>query len=141
MPEKIIEAHVRETRESAYAVEIVVDGHLVKGDEPVADGGGNLGPNPHDIILASLGACTAITVRWYAIRHKMPLDSVDVALTDRRKHVEGRDGLADVFTKSVRLEGAALTDADRAKLVEVANKCPIQRLLEGSPVIRTSELA
>ena len=139
MADKPIEATVRETKESLYAVEVAVDGHVLKADEPVADGGKNLGPYPHEILLAALGACTAQTVRWYAARHDMPLESVDVQLAYRRDHVEGHSGLLDVFTKAVHFEGAALTAEHRAKLLDVAGKCPIQRLMEGMPVIRTTE--
>jgi putative redox protein len=139
MSERTLNAFVRETKDSAYAIEIVVDGHVITGDEPEADGGRNLGPNPHELLLAALGGCTAQTVRWYALRHDIPLDSVDVTLTYKRDHIEGHSGLMDLFTKDVHFEGASLTAEQRAKLLDVAGKCPIQRLMEGMPVIRTSE--
>jgi putative redox protein len=138
MADKVIEATVRETKESAFAVEIVVDGHVLKADEP-GDGGKNLGPYPHEMLVAALGACTAQTVRWYAMRHAIPLDSVSVALTYKRDHLVGHSGLLDLFTKELSFEGAALTADQRAKLLDVAGKCPIQRLMEGMPVIRTFE--
>lgn len=97
-----------------------------------------IGPNPHEIVLAALGACTAMTVRWYALRNKIPLVSVDVELTYDHAAMEGRTGLVDVFHKSVHLEGAALTPEQRVKLLDVARKCPIQRMLEGTPVIHTT---
>jgi len=134
-----IEASVRETKESTFAVDVVVDGHVLKADEPVEDGGRNLAPYPHELLVAALGACTAQTVRWYAMRHDIPLDSVSVALTYRRDHLEGHSGLLDVFTKELRLEGASLTAEQRARLIDVAGKCPIQRLMEGMPLIRTFE--
>ena len=90
-------------------------------------------------LVAALGACTAQTVRWYAARHNWPLDCVDVDLTYKRDHMEGHSGLLDIFTKSVRIKGPQLTTEQRAKLVEVAGKCPIQRLMEGMPVIKTIE--
>jgi len=139
MVEKTLNAFVRETKESAFAVEIAVEGHTLKGDEPISEGGKDLGPGPHALLLASLGECTAITVRWYAQRHDIPLDAVDVTLTYRRDRIEGHSGLLDVFTKAVHLDGPALTPEQRAKLLDVAGKCPIQRLMEGMPVIRTSE--
>lgn len=139
MAERILNASVRETGESAYAVDVVVDDHTLKSDQIVEEGGKNLGPTPHEIVLAALGACTAQTVRWYALRHAVPLESVSVELTYRREHIDGRPGLTDVFTKVVRLAGPSLTSEMRAKLLDVAEKCPIQRLLEGSPIIRTSE--
>lgn len=139
MSDKPLIAMVRETKESTYAVEVVVDGHTLLADEPVADGGKNLGPYPHEMLLAALGACTAQTVRWFAVRHDIPLDSVDVSLTYRRDHIEGHSGLLDLFTKEVHFTGASLTPDQRARLLDVAGKCPIQRLMEGMPVIRTSE--
>lgn len=138
MADKVLNAFVRETRESLYSVEIDVDGHILKGDEPVADGGGNLGPNPHEMLLASLGECTAITVRWYAARNNIPLEAVDVTLTYRRDKIEGRTGPADIFTKAVHLAGP-LTAEQRAKLIDAAGKCPIHRLLQSGPVITTTE--
>ena len=139
MADKPVVATVRETKESTFSVEVIVDGHEIESDEPVDSGGKNLGPYPHEILVAALGACTAQTVRWYAARHDWPLDSVDVDLTYKRDHVEGHSGLLDVFTKSVRLMGPQLTAEQRARLIDVAGKCPIQRVLEGMPVIRTSE--
>lgn len=139
MADAVLHATVRETGASAYAAEINVDGHILIGDEPEADGGRNLGPFPHEMLLAALGACTAMTVRWYALRHGVPLVSVDVALTYRRGPVEGRTGPVDVFTKDVHLVGPDLTPEQRARLLDVAKKCPIQRLMEGTPVIHTTE--
>ncbi len=138
MAETTLNATVRETRESAFATEMVVDGHVLKSDQSLAAGGKSLGPTPHEVLLASLGACTAQTVRWYALHHNIPLDSVDVELTYRHEPAEGHRGLADVFTKVVHLTGPSLTEEMRAKLLDAAAKCPIQRLLEGNPIIRTS---
>lgn len=133
MNEKTIHSHIIETGESAYAVDIEVSGHILKGDEPQDMGGGNLGPAPYDLLTAALGECTAMTVRWYAIQQKWPLDKVEVALTH---HKEGKQ---DVFEKSIILYGKSLTAEQRAKLIEIAAKCPIQRTLEGTPIIRTKD--
>ena len=137
MADKPVIATIRETKESAFSVEVVVDGHMIRADEPVDSGGKNLGPYPHEILVASLGACTAQTVRWYAQRHDWPLESVEVDVVYKRDHLEGHSGLLDVFDKTVRLIGPDLTEEQRARLLDVAGKCPIQRLMEGMPVIRT----
>lgn len=129
--DKSITAHVAETGESAYAVSIEVSGYTIKGDEPKDFGGGGLGPAPYDLLTAALGECTAMTIRWYAIQQKWPLDKVEVKLTH---HKEGR---TDVFEKEIILHGNNLTDEQRAKLVEIAAKCPVQRTLEGTPTIKT----
>jgi putative redox protein len=139
LAEATLNATVRETRESAFATDIVVDGHVLKSDQSEASGGKSLGPTPHEILLASLGACTAQTVRWYARNHAIPLESVEVDLTYRHEPVEGHQGLADIFTKTVHLVGASLTPQMRTRLIDVAAKCPIQRLLEGGPIIHTEE--
>lgn len=131
MTERIIHAHITETGESAYAVDISVSGHRLIGDEPVDAGGGNLGPAPYDLLVAALGECTAMTVRWYAIQQKWPLDKVEVKLTHRK------EGKQDVFEKSIALHGDSLTDEQHSKLIEIAAKCPVQRTLEGTPVIQT----
>lgn len=126
-----LNATVAETGESLYAVNIIVSGHMLKGDEPVASGGGNLGPAPYDMLLAALGECTAMTVRWYAKQQNWPLEKVEVNLTYQKIDK------VDVFEKEVIVHGDALTPDQRKKLVDVAAKCPVQRTLESDVVIRT----
>jgi putative redox protein len=131
MTGKPITAHVVENGASGYAVAIDVSGHALIGDEPLDAGGGNLGPAPYDLLTAALGECTAMTVRWYALQQKWPLDKVEVTLTHRK------EGKQDMFTKSITLYGDALSDEQRKKLIEIASKCPVQRTLEGTPMIQT----
>lgn len=126
-----INAHVEETGESAYAVNITVSGHTLKGDEPLASGGGNLGPAPYDMLLAALGECTAMTVRWYAKQQNWPLEKVEVTLTHQKLDK------VDTFEKQVVVHGDALTPEQHKKLIDVAAKCPVQRTLESDVVIRT----
>ena len=99
MADKPVIATIRETKESPFSVEVVVDGHVILADEPVDSGGKNLGPYPHEILVAALGACTAQTVRWYAQRHDWPLESVEVDVVYKRDHLEGHSGLLDIFDK------------------------------------------
>lgn len=132
-----IEAHVSETGESAFAVRIDVSGHVLTGDEPEGVGGGNLGPAPYDLLLSALGECTAMTVRLYARDKGWPLDHVSVSLTHRKGGVEGQPAWTDYFTKTVHIHGDALSDEQRARLIEVAGKCPVHRTLMGTPVIAT----
>ena len=137
MSGKVTTAHVTETGTSPFAVAITVSGFDLAGDEPEAAGGANLGPSPYDLLTAALAECTAMTVRWYARREGWPLDHVEVTLT----HEKGGEGAAsprqDVFTKCIRLAGPALTDAQRLKLIDIAARCPVQRTLEGTPLIVT----
>ena len=128
---KIMHAHITENGESAYAVTIEVSGYTLKGDEPEASGGKDLGPAPYDMLLAALGECTAMTVRWYALQQKWPLDKVEVALSHQK------EDRTDHFIKHITLYGDSLTEEQRTKLIEVAAKCPVQRTLENTPIIET----
>ena len=124
-------ATIAETGESTFAVDIAVSGHRLKGDEPESAGGKNLGPAPYDLLLAALGECTAMTVRWYAQQQKWPLEKVSVTLTHHKEIKQ------DVFTKEIEIVGEALSEEQREKLIDVAAKCPVQRTLEGTPRIQT----
>jgi putative redox protein len=141
--EETVTAQVQETGESAYAVSITVSGHVIKGDEPTSFGGSNLGPAPYDLLLAALGECTAMTVRWYALKHNWPLTQVEVRLSYRKEDATEmpqsapKSGKVDVFEKQVIVHGDKLTQEQRAKLVEIAAKCPVQRTLQSDVVIRT----
>ncbi len=139
MADNLTTAHVSESGESRFAVSISVSGHAMIGDEPEAMGGKDLGPAPYDLLSAALAECTCMTIRWYAEQQKWPLEHVEVVLT----HQKGGEGAAsarqDVFTKRIKLTGPALTPEQHAKLIEVAAKCPVQRSLEGTPLIRTLE--
>ncbi len=129
--EELINAHIEETGESNYSVNISVSGHTIKGDEPVSFGGDNLGPAPYDLLLASLGECTAMTVRWYARKQNWPLAKVEVKISHRK--IEK----VDTFEKQVIIHGDSLTDEQKKKLVDVAAKCPVQRTLQSNVVINT----
>lgn len=126
-----ITAHIVETGESDYAVSINVSGHSITGDEPEDAGGKNLGPAPYDLLTAALGECTAMTVRWYALREKWPLEKVEVTLTHQK--IEK----LSVFEKRITLHGDQLTEEQRKKLIDVAAKCPVQRTLEGKVEVKT----
>jgi putative redox protein len=129
--EEMITAHVEETGKSAYAVSITVSGHTIKGDEPVSFGGGNLGPAPYDLLLAALGECTGMTVRWYAKQQNWPLEKVEVKLSHQKINK------VDTFEKQVIVHGDQLTPEQRKKLVDIAAKCPVQRTLQSDVVINT----
>ncbi len=129
--EQMIHAYVAETGESVFAVDIEVSGHHIKGDEPIESGGKNLGLAPYDTLLAALGECTVMTVRWYARQQKWPLDKVEVKLTHHKENKQ------DIFTKEITLHGSTLSEEQRKKLIEIAAKCPVQRTLEDTPTIST----
>ena len=120
---------------------IEVGDHRLVADEPVEVGGADAGPNPYDLLLSALGACTAITVRMYAQRKGWPLDAVEVRLSHDRIHAEDcaqcetREGYVHRISKSLLLQGPLDTD-QRQRLAEIAERCPVQRALTHEIVIQ-----
>jgi putative redox protein len=114
-------------------------------DEPLDKGGTNVAPNPYELLLAGLGACTSMTLKLYAGRKKWPLDSVRVTLAHGRIHAkdcedcEKDTGMIDVIDKKLELEGD-LSEEQRERLLEIAGRCPVHRTLLNEIKIR-SELA
>jgi len=131
-----INAEVVETGISPFSVSMVVNDHRLSGDEPEARGGHNLAPSPFDYLLAALGECTAMTVRWYARQKGWPLEAVQVSLTYDKVagHASGR---SDIYHKRVTITGDALSEDQRQKLIEVAGKCPVHRTLTSGVHIET----
>jgi len=127
---------------TAFAQEIVVGPHRLAADEPIAVGGSDAGPSPYDLLLASLGSCTSITIGLYARRKGWPLEAVTVRLRHDRihaedcEHCETRAGLIDRIDVVVELAGS-LSDAQRARLLEIAERCPVHRTLTSEVDIRT----
>ena len=116
-------------------------GHDWLADEPEKYGGNNLGPTPYDLLLLSLGACTSMTLRMYANRKKLELDDVEVKLIHERVHAEDCEGCNDKIeriTRKIKLVGN-LTEQERQRLLEIADRCPVHRTMESDPVI-VSEL-
>lgn len=118
------------------------DSHQLMADEPISAGGTNLGPSPYDLLLMSLGACTSMTLRMYADYKKLPLDTVEVRLKHERVHaedckdcIEGSRSIERI-TRYIHVRGD-LSDAQRQKLLSIADRCPVHRTLEGKPVIET----
>ena len=111
--------------------------------EPVAAGGLDTGLSPYDLLLAALGACTAMTLRLYADLKQFPLERVSVELEHAKIHAqdcadcETREGKIDRIVRVIRLEGT-LDAAQRAKLLEIANKCPVHRTLHSEVQVQTA---
>lgn len=122
---------------SPFAVRIDIDGYEMVGDEPLSVGGGGLGPNPFDLMTAALAECTVMTVRWFAAQQGWPVEHVEATVDHSKKVLVGMRAPTDVFAKTVFIRGPRLTDEQRARLLQVAASCPIQRVLEGAPVIST----
>jgi putative redox protein len=118
---------------------IVAGTHRLEADEGTESGGQDAGPNPYELLLAALGACTSMTLRLYASRKKWPLEQVTVRLEHWKVQATGRGGggePVDEIKKVVVLEGD-LTNAQRDRLLEVAGKCPVHRTLTKSVRICT----
>ena len=133
---------VRETGSSKFQQEIAIGPHRLFADEPVSAGGEDSGPSPYELLAAAIGACTAMTIRLYADSKKLPLDRVRVNLRHEKIHAsdcsecETREGRIDRVERVIKLEGA-LDDAQRAKLLEIANKCPVHRTLHSEVFVPT----
>ena len=134
---------VTETRRGRFQQQITAGTHRFVADEPVAAGGLDTGPGPYDLLLAALGACTAMTLRLYADRKGLPLDRVAVRLTHDRIHAEDcetcetKEGMLDRIDKEIVVAGS-LDAAERTRLLEIAEKCPVNRTLKSEIDIRGS---
>jgi putative redox protein len=116
----------------SYATQLVVGHHHLVADEPVDLGGGDTGPAPDELVLGALGACTAITLRMYAERKQWPLESVEVSLD-----YESRTKEKAVIRRTVHLTGP-LDDEQRQRLLQIANACPVHRILTGAVEVPTA---
>jgi len=121
---------------------VMTDSHVWLADEPTAVGGQDLGPDPYEHLLAALGTCTSMTIRMYANHKKLPLDDVTVMLSHDREHVDDCEGCdetpmkIDVINRTVTLVGD-LSEDNRQRLLEIADRCPVHRTLQGHLQIRT----
>jgi uncharacterized OsmC-like protein/pimeloyl-ACP methyl ester carboxylesterase len=135
---------VRETGGGKFQQEIVSGPHRLLADEPVKAGGLDSGPGPYDLLLAALGACTSMTVRLYADLKQIPLSRTVVRLRHQKIYAkdcaecETKEGKIDHIDRAITFEGD-LTAEQRARLIEIADKCPVHRTLESEINIRTVE--
>lgn len=133
---------VAETGSGAFTSEVRTGSHRWLVDEPVAVGGDDAGPNPYDLLGAALGACTAMTLRMYARQKGLPLDRVRVRLKHSKihasdcQHCDTKIGRIDRIEREIELQGA-LDEAQRQRLLEIADKCPVHRTLHGEVDVTT----
>jgi uncharacterized OsmC-like protein/alpha/beta superfamily hydrolase len=133
---------IRTGREGFFS-QINARGHALIADEPAASGGTDLGPTPYDYLVTALGTCTAMTLRVYADRKGWPLEAVEVRLSHRKNHVadcaecESKGAKIDEIERSITLSGE-LSEEQRRKLLDIADKCPVHRTLHSGMRVLTS---
>lgn len=131
-----------ESEGRGFAQRIAAGRHVLPADEPASAGGTDTGPNPYDLLLAALGACTSMTLRMYAARKKWPLEKVIVRLRHGRIHAqdcadcETKEGSIDRFEREIEMHGD-LSQEQRQRLLEIAELCPVHRTLVGEKKIVT----
>jgi len=136
------EVVVQSVDHDRLAQDITLGRHHLRADEPESAGGGDSGPNPYDLLLAGLGACTSMTLRLYAERKNWALDGIRVHLQHKKIHAsdcadcETRDGRIDEISREIGLQGD-LTGEQHTRLLEIADRCPVHRTLSREIKIRT----
>ena len=130
------------TDDKSLRTSINVGGHALIADEPVALGGEGSGPTPYELLAAGLAACTSMTLQMYAGGKRWPLESVTTSVAHDRLHArdcadcETREGRIDQFTRRIDLTGP-LDDAQRNRLLEIADRCPVHRTLHAEVKVVT----
>lgn len=146
LPEPVTDSVVvRETGQGKFQNHVVVGEHAMLADEPRRVGGDDTGPTPYQFLNAALGTCSSMTMRMYAERKGWPLERATVTLHHDKGHAEdcaacaeGEERNVDIIERRIRLEGP-LDSEQRARLIEIADKCPVHRTLNKPVVIRTRE--
>ncbi|MEX0994416.1 MAG: OsmC family protein [Balneolaceae bacterium] len=126
-----------------YKTVLNAGNHEIIADEPETAGGGDLGPDPYDLLLMSLGTCTVVTLRMYADRKEWPLEDIYMELRHYRDHAkdcedcEDPKAKIDKIDKEIIVKGE-LTDEQVGRLLEISNKCPVYRTLTGDIEIHSN---
>ncbi len=131
------------TGAGGFRTEVLANGHPLIADEPISVGGTNTGPSPYELLTAALGACTSMTLRMYADRKGWPLEAAEVRLEHEKIHCvdcaeasKGRPKI-DHISRELVLEGP-LDDAQRQRLLEIADRCPVHRTLHSEIKVTTT---
>ena len=135
------------TGHGKFGTEVHTTSHSFIADEPRSYGGDDTGPTPYDLLNAALGTCTAMTIKMYADRKGWPLQGVSVQVTHERNHAEECDHVSamaegkqlQALHRTIAIEGEGLDEKQRTKLIEIADKCPVHRTLEGELHVHTEE--
>jgi uncharacterized OsmC-like protein len=130
------------THGAAFRTEVAAGRHVFVSDEPVAVGGADAAPSPYDYLVAALGTCTGMTLRAYAARKGWPLEEVTVRMKHGKVHgvdeeqCAHREARMDRIERELEIEGA-LDAGQRARLLEIADKCPVHRTLSAGVFVET----
>ncbi|MEL6531166.1 MAG: bifunctional alpha/beta hydrolase/OsmC family protein [Pseudomonadota bacterium] len=139
------EGVIVQTGHGKFGTEVHTASHRFVADEPRSFGGDDTGPTPYDLLLGALGTCTAMTMKMYADRKKWPMKGTRIYLTHERNHTEDCGHIAyeeegmevQALNRVIEVMGDDLSDDQRARLIEIADKCPVHRTLEGHIHIHT----
>ena len=119
-----------------YTLDVKNGRHHLFADEPLSFGSADIGPSPFEYLCASLGSCTAITLRMYAGRKNWDIENISVTVTHSLRKTAD-DETKNVFSRVLNVTGKLESDA-RGRLVEIANKCPVHKMLEHGNIIETT---
>jgi uncharacterized OsmC-like protein/alpha/beta superfamily hydrolase len=131
------------THTGGFRTEVIAGGHALVADEPASVGGTGEGPSPYDLLSAALAACTSMTLKMYASHKKLDLESATVRVRHGKIHAkdcedcESAEGRIDQFERELSLAGA-LTDEQRKRMLEIADRCPVHRTLHSEVKVRTA---
>jgi putative redox protein len=143
VPEGVV--RVSEADRDGYLQDVTTGSHVhLLADEPLAYGGKNMGMSPYGFLTAGLGACTSMTIRMYARRKDWPLDHVAVDVSHNKVHAQdaatGTEAKIDSFLRVITLSGEDLSQEQRERLLEIADRCPVHRTLERTSNVETELL-
>lgn len=134
---------VSRTGNESFTTEVAIGPHRFTADEPVSVGGNDFGPTPYELLSAALATCTSMTLQMYARRKKWPLEFATVHVTHDKRHaidcqdcMENPKAKIDHFVREIELTGD-LDETQRARMMEIADRCPVHRTLEGEARVET----
>lgn len=133
---------VRLQHDGGFTTEIKSGDHFLLADEPKSVGGNNLGPSPYDLLLSSLGACTAMTLKMYADRKKWDLGEINIELNHSKDYAkdcetcENGSSKIDIIEKVIHISGD-LDQKQKSRLLEIADKCPVHKTLHSEVKVET----
>ena len=134
---------VARTWSDGFYTEVAAGDHALVADEPASVGGSNRGPSPYELLSAALATCTTMTLKMYAGFKDIDIDSVTVKVIHKKMHAEAcadcesEDGKIDEFRRELTIEGN-LDEAQRQRMLEIADRCPVHQTLHGEIKVRTT---